>query len=179
MGEPFLGQITCFGCNFAPRNWALCNGHLLAISQNAALFAILGTTYGGDGQVTFALPNLQGQVAMHWGTTGGQPSTVIGETQGMAALTLLITQIPQHNHQLTGQRAGTGATRTAAPTNAAYLSTATASNFVYDSTAPTIASMMSPQTIGVSGNSAAHDNMQPYLTLNYCVAIEGAFPVRN
>lgn len=112
MAEPFIGQISCYGCNFAPRMWAFCRGQLLSISQNTALFSILGTTYGGDGQVTFALPNLQGQAPMHWGTTPNLPTTYLGGYQGMSSVTLLVSEIPSHTHTATAQQSGSGTTRT-------------------------------------------------------------------
>ncbi|HVH80614.1 MAG TPA: tail fiber protein, partial [Stellaceae bacterium] len=102
MSNPFIGEIRCFGFNFAPLNWAFCNGQLMAISQNTALYTILGTTYGGDGQTTFGLPNLQGQVPMHWGSGPSIPTTVLGEVQGVSSVTLTTQQIPLHAHSVSG-----------------------------------------------------------------------------
>src|ERR1044071_5211689 len=98
MSEPFLGEIVMFAGNFAPRSWALCNGQILAIAQNTALFSILGTTYGGNGQTTFGLPNLQGRYAMHWGQGQGLTNRVIGETSGNETIALITSQMPAHNH---------------------------------------------------------------------------------
>lgn len=179
MAEPFIGQISCYGCNFAPRMWAFCRGQLLSISQNTALFSILGTTYGGDGQVTFALPNLQGQAPMHWGTTPNLPTTYLGEYQGMSSVTLLVSEIPSHTHTATAQQSGSGTTRTAIPSADTFLSNATAGNQVYDSTSPLINAMFSPNAISPTGGTHPHDNMQPYLALNLCIAVEGVFPARN
>lgn len=179
MAEPFIGQISCFGCNFAPRMWAFCRGQLLSISQNTALFSILGTTYGGNGQTTFALPNLQGQAPMHWGTTGGLPATVIGEAQGSSAVTLFFSEIPAHTHFAVAQQAGTGTTRTAIPDSASFLSAATQGDSLYDTTAPVLTTPFAPNTISTAGGNQPHDNMQPYLALNICIAVEGAFPARN
>src|SRR3954466_14327922 len=109
MATPFIGQITLFAGNFAPRGWAFCNGQLLAISQNTALFSILGTTYGGNGQTTFGLPDLRGRAAMHWGQGNGLTNVVPGEMGGSETLTLLQTQLPQHTHTLQSITGGTGA----------------------------------------------------------------------
>ena len=115
MASPFLGEIRCFGFNFAPVGWAKCNGQLLAISSNDALFAILGTTYGGDGQTTFGLPNLQGQVPMHWGSGPSGFNTTIGEVQGVTTVTLTTAQIPAHTARADGRRESRRATNSSAP----------------------------------------------------------------
>lgn len=177
MAEPFIAQISAFGCNFAPYNWAYCRGQILSITQNTALFSIIGTTYGGNGQTTFALPDLQGQVPMHWGTTGGLPSTVLGEVQGTSTVTLFVTEIPAHTHSAVAA-SGTG-THTAIPDATTYLSTATAGNAAYDSTAPLINAPFAANAISITGGSLPHENMQPYLALNFCIAIQGVFPSRN
>lgn len=177
MSEPFIGQISAFACNFAPIKWAFCRGQLMAITQNSALFAIIGTTYGGNGQTNFALPNLQGQAPMHWGTTSGVTPTVIGEVQGVANVTLLTGELPQHTHTASAY-SGTG-THTAIPDATTYLSAATAGDFAYDSTAPVVNAPFGFQAIGISGSSLPHDNMQPYQCINYCIAVEGVFPTRN
>jgi microcystin-dependent protein len=159
--------------------WAFCRGQILAIQQNSALFAILGTTYGGNGTTNFALPNMQGQGPMHWGTTGGLPTTVIGEMQGMSNMTLLITELPPHNHGLTALGVGATSVRSATPDATKYLANATATELVYDSTAPVMNAPFSPMAISVTGGGLPHENMQPYLALNYCIAVQGAFPSRN
>ena len=178
MAEPFIGQISAFACNFAPRMWAFCRGQLMAIQQNPALFSIIGTTYGGNGTTNFALPDLQGQAPMHWGTTGGLPPTVLGEVQGVSSVTLLVSNLPQHTHAAIAA-AGTSATHTAIPDANSYLSNSTQGDSLWDSTAPVINAPFYPLAIGMTGGSQAHDNMQPYLTLNYCIAVEGVFPSRN
>ncbi|HVZ52488.1 MAG TPA: tail fiber protein [Pseudolabrys sp.] len=180
MAQPFIGQISCFGCNFAPRYWAFCRGQILSIAQNQALFAIIGTFYGGNGTSTFALPNFQGYAPMHWGTTGGLPTTVIGEIQGSTQVTLMSMQIPAHQHTAVAAAvSGSGATQSAIPSSSAYLSEVTAGDLVYDTTSPVLGLPFGAQAISPNGGNMPHDNMQPYLALNLCIAVEGVFPSRN
>jgi microcystin-dependent protein len=178
MSEPFVGEIRCFGFNFAPRDWALCNGQLMAISQNPALYSILGTTYGGDGTTTFALPDLRGQAPMHWGTGSDGTQTVIGEVQGQSAVTLLTSEIPRHTHQIVAADPGTAANRVAAPTNQSYLSSLKGS-LLYQKPPVTPTAIFSPRAISLMGGSLQHDNMQPYVTINFSIALFGVFPSRN
>src|SRR5271170_5673169 len=158
--EPYLGEIKMFGGNFAPAGWALCNGQLLAISQYAALFSILGTTYGGNGIQTFALPNLQGRVPMHWGTGPGLTTRVIGEASGTESVLLLTSQMPQHNHLI---NASTTVATQLVPTNFILAQSVdasvggTPSNFIESASANTT---MAPTTVAVAGGSTPHDNMQ-------------------
>ncbi len=179
MSEPFLGEIRCFGFNFAPIGWAQCNGQIMSIAQNDALFAVIGTTYGGDGVQTFALPNLQGQVPMHWGS---HPSlnTQIGQVMGQSTVTLNVNQLPQHVHTVVSAPAlaGQAGERSPSPTSISFLSNAKGS-FVYQKTPSALTASFSPQAIGAAGNSQPHENMQPYLVLNFCIALEGIFPSRN
>jgi microcystin-dependent protein len=180
MAQPFIGQISCFGCNFAPRYWAFCRGQILSIAQNQALFAIIGTIYGGNGTSTFALPNFQGSSPMHWGQTGGLPTTVIGEIQGATQVTLLVNQIPAHQHTAVAAAVtGTGATRSAIPDASAYLSGGSAGELIYDTTSPVMNAPFSPSALSTTGSTMPHDNMQPYLALNLCIAVEGVFPSPN
>jgi microcystin-dependent protein len=181
MSNAFIGEIRCFGFNFAPYGWAQCNGELLSIQQNTALFSILGTTYGGNGQTNFALPNLQGQVPMHWGDGPGGFSTQLGEVQGSTTVTLISNQMPIHNHTVTASSvaAGGGSERTAVPTAATYIGPSANPNAAFQSPAPTINAPFSPKAIAVTGNSIPHENMQPYLVLNFCIALTGVFPSRN
>lgn len=172
MSDAFIGEIRSFGFHFAPANWMFCNGQLLGISQYQALFAIIGTTYGGNGTSNFALPNLQGQIAMHWGT--GPTTTIIGEVQGAPYVTLATTQIPSHTHTAVSAK-GTG--RTPSPGNASYLGES-APSAVWQ-TAPTIGPQFAPNAIGPAGGNIPHDNMQPYLVLNYCICFNGIFPTRG
>jgi microcystin-dependent protein len=180
MVQPYIGEIRCFGFNFAPVGWATCSGQLLAIAENNALFAILGTTYGGDGVQTFGLPNLQGQVPMHWGTGGGF-ATVIGESQGTSSVTLTSQQIPIHAHNVTAMSIPTGGVvdRVAIPTSNSFLSESQPPNGVYATISPSINAAFAGNAISSNGGSQPHDNMQPYLVLNFCIALEGIFPSRN
>jgi microcystin-dependent protein len=167
MSNPFIGEIRCFGFNFAPNGWAMCNGQLMDIATNTALFSLLGTLYGGDGQTTFALPNLQGKVAMHFGANGGNPNHFQGETGGEDTHTLLTTQIPAHNHGIGG-----GADQdTNRPSGAV-----AARGGVYAKTRAPLHDMAPTDTIG---GSQPHNNLQPYLVLNYCISLFGIFPSRN
>jgi microcystin-dependent protein len=181
MAEPFLGEIRMFGGNFAPRGWALCNGQILPISQNAALFSILGTTYGGNGQTTFALPNLQGQVPVHWGSAPSGTQYVIGETAGTENVTLLQNQMPQHNHLIGVSSAAGDVT---SPVNAipAQVNTGSARTPVttalgYSDTPQN--GTMPPNTVSLTGNSLPHPNMQPFLCVTFIIALQGIFPSRN
>jgi microcystin-dependent protein len=178
MAQAYVGEIRCFGFNFAPYQWALCNGQLLPISQNQALFSILGTTYGGNGTTNFGLPNLQGQIPMHWGTAAGVPATVIGETQGQSSVTLTVQQIPQHNHVISSATAGAAVERSAIPTSSSYLSDSKG-GLTYQNPPVTPNTPFSQKAISMAGTSLPHDNMQPYLTLNFCISLFGVFPTRS
>jgi microcystin-dependent protein len=172
MAEPFLSEIRIFSFSFAPQGWALCNGQLLPINQNQALFSLLGTTYGGDGRVTFGLPNLQGRAPIHM----GQGHT-LGEVGGEQAHTLSISEIPTHTHDFSSNTAVVGAAANAtlgAPTGNFW---ANSGKSAY-STLPGNAAM-SPQAVTNVGGSQAHLNMQPFLVLNFCIALIGIFPSRN
>jgi microcystin-dependent protein len=169
MAEPFYGEIRAFGFNFAPRGWAMCNGQLLPIAQNTALFSLLGTTYGGNGQTTFGLPNLQSRVPMHFGQGPGLSSVNLGEQAWVENVTLNATQMPQHNHAANATQGPATASRPggAIPSGGGAYSSAAA-----DTT-------MAAGFIGTAGGSQPHENRQPYLALNYCIALEGIFPSRN
>jgi microcystin-dependent protein len=161
MAEPFLSEIRIMSFGFPPKGWALCDGQLLPINQNQALFSLLGTTYGGDGRVNFGLPNLQGRAAMHF----GQGHT-IGERGGEQGHTLSISEIPTHVHTAIGSSANADS-----PSAATLLASA---NNVYGP--PANLTSLSPATIGNIGGSQAHLNMQPFLVLNFCIALQGIFP---
>ena len=165
MAEPFLSEIRIMSFGFAPKGWALCNGQILPINQNQALFALLGTTYGGDGRVTFALPNLQGNVPIHEG--GGH---TLGERGGEQAHTLSTGELPLHGHALFG---ADNPAMTNVPTNN-YLGQQAN---VYG--AATNLTALAPSEIGNAGGGQAHANMQPFLVLNFCIALQGIFPSRN
>jgi microcystin-dependent protein len=167
MSEPFLSEIRMVSFNFAPKGWALCNGQLLAINQNQALFSLLGTTYGGDGRVNFGLPNLQGKVPIHFGS-----GHALGETGGQTSHTLSISEMPAHTHTLTAT------SNAGSQLIAAGNLLATTPNQLYHAADSNIVAM-SPAAIGNVGGSQAHENMMPYLTLNFCIALVGIFPSRN
>lgn len=175
MTEPYLGEIRCFGFHFAPRGYAFCNGQLLSIAQNTALYAVIGTIYGGDGQTTFAVPNLQGQIPMHWGNSPSAGNTSIGEVQGTTSVTLTSNQMPQHNHQIVSASAQSTQERSASPTTASFIANSKG-GLIFQNPPVTATSPFSPRAISINGGSLAHDNMQPYLTLNFCIAVEGIFP---
>lgn len=164
MAEPFLSEIRLMSFVFAPRGWALCNGQLLPINQNQALFSLLGTTYGGDGRVTFALPDLRGRVPAHVGD-----GLTLGQRGGQEAVTLTTANLPTHTHFVT---AG-GAADTADPAGARFAATAA---FHYN-TSPQVA--MAPGAVGTTGGSQAHLNMAPSLVLSYAIALQGIFPSPN
>jgi microcystin-dependent protein len=180
MAEPFIGEIRCFGFNFAPVNWAFCNGQLLSIQQFEALYALIGTTYGGDGQSTFALPNLQGRVPMHWGTTS-QLTTTIGQPLGTTQVTLTTAQMPAHQHAVTAMTVASGGEpeKVAKATATSFLAESQPPNGVYLTGSPTINAAFSPKAISFTGASQPHENRQPYLVLNFCIALQGIFPSRN
>jgi len=173
MSEPFLGEIRMAGFNFAPRGWAFCNGQLMSIAQNSALFALLGTTYGGDGITTFALPNLQGRVPMHWGNGAGLTPRTIGETAGTETVTLISTQMPAHTHALACNSASAGVVTAVGNFPGTLPRGGTG---IYASTAD---SAMSPLAVGAAGGSQPHDNTQPFLCVSFIIALEGIFPSRN
>lgn len=170
--EPFIAQIVMFGGNFAPRGWAFCDGQLLSISSNSALFSILGTTYGGDGRTTFGLPDLRGRVAMHPGNGPGLTSRRLGEKGGVEQVTLNINQIPSHTH---GAKAYSGQGNQQGPEGnvLAYDRRETQ----YSDQAPDVT--MNAQAIASAGGSQPHTNIQPYLAINHIIAISGVYPSRN
>ncbi|HWF49166.1 MAG TPA: tail fiber protein [Solirubrobacteraceae bacterium] len=172
MSEPFLGEIRMFGFNFAPQGWAFCNGQTLPIAQNTALFALLGTQYGGNGQTTFALPNLQSRVAIHQGTGVGLSNYQMGETGGVESVTLISQQMPAHSHPVNVS----GAPGTATRPDGAVPARATVDIYA---PAPDGTTPMNAGMIGNTGGSQPHTNIQPYLAVNFCIALQGIFPSRN
>ena len=167
MSEPFVGEIRPFGFQFAPKGWAECNGQLLAISQNTALFSLLGTMYGGDGRTTFGLPDLRGRAAMHVGQTHPQ-----GERGGAESVTLLTQQLPQHTHA--AQCSNVAATQTG-PTGKFWAQDASG-NVVFNNTD---GATMAATAVGSAGGGQPHQNMQPFLVVNYCIALQGIYPSRS
>jgi microcystin-dependent protein len=166
VAEPFLSEIRIFSFNFPPKGWALCNGQLLPINQNQALFALLGTTYGGDGRVTFALPNLQGRVPIHTGS-----GHTLGERAGEEFHTLSTAELPAHTHTL---KAASNPAATGTPDAGAYL--AREAN-TYHAASSLVA--MGPGAVTTVGGSQPHPNMQPFLVLSFCIALQGIFPSQN
>jgi len=177
MSEPFIGQIQSFGFNFAPRGWALCNGQLLPIQQNTALFSLIGTTYGGNGTTNFQLPNLQGRLPMHQGNGPGLTPRVIGETAGSENQTLLISNMPMHNHPL---NAATQAATTEKPAGS-FLAQANdpATGNPISIYGPTADTTLNATAIGAAGSSIPFSIMPPFLVINFCIALNGIFPSRN
>ncbi len=176
MADPFVAEIRIFGCNFAPTGWAMCNGQIIPISQNTALFSLLGTTYGGDGRTNFALPNLQGKAAMFQGNGPGLTPRSLGETGGAATITLLTTQMAGHNHTLMGKAAGGQAD----PVGHLYGTAGTQlppPSFYADAVGTQ--QTMNQQALPLVGNSTPHNNLMPYQVLNICIALQGIFPPRN
>jgi microcystin-dependent protein len=171
MADPFVAEIRIFPFNFAPKGWAFCNGQLLPISQNTALFSLLGTTYGGDGKSTFALPDLRGSAAMHPGQGQGLSLRDLGETSGSETVTLLQSEMPVHTHGLTASEAD-GVERT--PGGQQFATGVAVA--MYQAPGPVV--QMAPQALAPAGGSLPHNNMQPYLTLNFNIALQGVFPSR-
>jgi microcystin-dependent protein len=179
MSQPFVAEITIYPFNFAPKGWAFCAGQLLPLSQNTALFSLLGTQYGGDGKSTFALPNFQGNVPVGQGSGAGLSQYFIGETTGSSTVTLLQTEIPSHTHGFSANTSqGSALTAAGNMLSGAFTGSKTV-NYVgnYMTTANPSANM-SPNAISPTGSGLPHENMQPYLTLNFCIALQGVFPAR-
>jgi len=181
MGTPFMGELRIMSFNFAPKYWAQCNGQQLAINQNQALFSLLGTTYGGNGVTTFALPDLRTQVPAHLGA-----GYVQGEVIGEYSHTLLQTEMPQHIHFLKADAATAGSANVALATAGKTLgqtygkvSSGGTVGFNLYTTATTPLTTMAPQALGVAGGSQPHENRQPFLALNICISLTGIFPSRN
>lgn len=169
MSEPFLGQISIFGFNFPPRGWATCSGQILPIAQNTALFSLLGTTYGGNGQTTFALPDLRGRVPVSFGQGPGLSNVQLGQQAGSETVTLTSGQLAQHNHGIVASNAAATGSRPGGN----FLSAGGSFTNTSDGTT------MNPGMDQVAGGGQPHENRQPYLGLNVCIALEGIFPSRN
>jgi microcystin-dependent protein len=175
MSDQFVGEVRVFGCNFAPIGWALCNGQILSISQNTALFSLLGPNYGGDGKSNFGLPNMQGNIPISQGQGAGLSPYFIGQNGGSQDVTLSFSEMPQHNHNLMTDpddappNAGT-------PANNALCTSATTLMFT-TATSPLL--QMNAQMLKPMGGDGPHKNMMPFLTLNFCIALQGIFPSRG
>jgi microcystin-dependent protein len=172
--DPFVAEIRIFPFNFAPKGWAFCDGQILPISQNTALFSLLGTTYGGDGKSNFALPDMQGNAPMHPGQGPGLSLHDLGETGGSDTVTLLESEIPSHSHSMNAQNV---------PLSTVTLPTGNtfshpASGNLFNKVGPVVVAM-ADVTLAPAGGDQPHNNMQPYLTLNFCIALQGVYPPRT
>ncbi|MBV9240688.1 MAG: phage tail protein [Acidobacteria bacterium] len=174
MADQFVAEIRIFPFNFAPKGWAFCDGQLMPISQNTALFSLLGTTYGGDGKSTFALPNMQGNAPMQQGQGSGLSVRDLGEMSGVESITLLQSEIPVHSHTLMGDFAQADLS---GPTTAALFTRSTPGNAYMDNSTQNLV-QMNPLMLTLTGGGLPHNNMQPYLTMNFCIALQGIFPAR-
>jgi len=175
MSEPFIAEIRIFAGNFAPRGWAFCNGQLLPIAQNTALFSLIGTTFGGDGRTTTGLPNMQGRAPMHPGRGPGLTSRRLGQRGGTETVTLTEAQMPSHTHTMKasgspGELQAPGNTRALARSRGAAAYQTDASNNLVS---------LSPNALPQTGGSQSHDNIQPYLTMNFIIALDGLYPSRS
>jgi microcystin-dependent protein len=169
MGNPYIGELRLFAGNFAPRDWAFCDGRILSISQFDALFNLLGTTYGGNGTTTFQLPDLRGRIPIHAGTDPSGIQYVLGQSAGTESVTLLQSQLPQHSHIVMGASTGGSAN----PTGNTYGS----GQLLFSSSTPSVA--MNPNMVLPVGGSQPHENRMPFQCINYIIALYGAFPSRN
>jgi microcystin-dependent protein len=182
MSNPFISMVEAFSFNFAPRGWALCAGQTLPINQNQALFALLGTTFGGNGQTTFNLPDLRGRLALGFGHGVGLSSYNLGAAGGEEAHQLLTGEVPAHAHTLNannnGQTNGTNIPSSAVLMGSGYgIEANNPEENIYSNTAPTVA--MAAGAVGAAGGGGPHENRMPFLTINYCIALQGIFPSRN
>src|SRR5437588_180634 len=175
MSNPFVAEIRIFAGNFAPKGWAQCDGQLLPISQNTALFSLLGTTYGGDGKSTFALPNLQGSAPMQAGQGPGLSLRDLGETGGEQTVTLLQTEMPAHSHSARA----TSTTNQASPATNVWASGQKGFGNVYTGSSPQTNRQMSSFATSIAGGNLPHNNMPPFLGLTFIIALQGVFPARS
>ena len=176
MADPFVAEIRIFPFNFAPKGWAFCNGQLLPISQNTALLSLLGTTYGGDGKSTFALPDLQGSAPMHPGQGQGLSLRDLGEMSGSETITLLNSEMPIHQHGV--GRASTAAGDSVLPQACVWAQSGAGRGSAALYIAGPATGKVNQFSLGPTGGDLPHNNMQPYLTLNFCIALQGVFPAR-
>jgi microcystin-dependent protein len=172
--NPFVAEVRIFAFNFAPTGWAFCDGQIMPISQNTALFALLGVTYGGDGKSTFALPDCQGSSVMHPGQGAGLSQRFLGEIGGEETVTLISTEMPVHNHNI---MANAQPSSSGQPSATACLARGFGGS-PYKATPFTTPVVMAPQTLSLAGGNLPHNNMIPYITMNYCIALQGVFPAR-
>ena len=173
--DPFVAEIRIFPFNFAPKGWAFCDGQILPLSQNTALFSLLGTTYGGDGKSNFALPDMQGNAPMHPGQGPGLSLHDLGETGGSDTVSLLESEIPSHTHQMRGDNQDQA--DTSAPTSQTVIAKSAGANAFVAPTVPLVT--MSDNILSPAGGDQPHNNLMPYLTLNFCIALQGVYPPRT
>ena len=174
--DPFVAEIRIFPFNFAPNGWAWCDGQLLPLSQNTALFSLLGTTYGGDGKSNFALPNLQGNAPMHPGQGPGLSLHDLGETGGSETVSLLESEIPAHSHSMLAHNGDQADAQNPSPNTALAQS---ANGFAYQSNTSQNLIQLNPNILTPAGGDQPHNNMQPYLTFYFCIALQGVYPPRT
>ncbi len=179
MASPFVAEIRIFPFPFAPQGWAFCNGQILPLSQNTALFSLLGTTYGGNGTSNFALPNLQGSAPMHPGQGPGLQLHDLGEMGGSATVTLLDTEMPLHTHAINCIDGARVEGQSGQPGNAILVKTGGLPANAYTSGTATQNQTMAANMVAVVGGSLPHNNMMPFLTLNFCIALQGVYPPRG
>jgi microcystin-dependent protein len=178
--EPYIGQISMVGFNFPPKGWAFCDGQLMSIAQNTALFSLLGTTYGGDGKTTFGLPDLRGRVPVHQGQGPGLSPYVLGQQGGSETVTLNISTMPAHNHTVSPPANNAPLNTTVYdPTNAYPGAQDSQSGIALYASQPTASTVMGPSQTSVSGSSQPHENRQPFLCISFIIALQGIFPSRN
>lgn len=177
MTQPYIAEIKMFGGNFAPRNYAFCNGQLMAIQQNTALFSLIGTFYGGNGTSNFALPNMQGRAPVHQGNGTGIDPVVLGEVSGTPNVMLTTGNLPQHTHPISGAVIANSNPGETPASNTLF--TNSAPNQLYAAALGTGGLNLAPQSITLTGGSLPHNNMQPYLAVSFIIALQGIFPSRN
>ena len=175
MSEPFIAEIRIFAGNFAPRSWAFCNGQLLPVSQNTALFSLIGTTYGGDGRTTTALPNLEGRTPMHPGRGPGLTARRLGQRGGVERVTLSEAQLPSHTHSL--RESETRRSNSRSPTNNSFARAS--GGLAYVAGTDTNLTNLNARVLPTTGGSQSHNNMQPFLTMNFIIALQGLYPSRS
>lgn len=173
MADPYIGEVRMFGFNYAPYQWATCNGALMGVQQNTALFSLIGSAFGGDGRTTFGLPNMAARAPCGQGQGPGLTPRALGKSFGSQQVSLLVGDMPPHNHQALQVWEGGSGTRTPGPSSTSALS---AANIAEIFGAPTDTVAMSPAAIGISGGSQPHDNQQPSLPVNFCISLAGIFP---
>ena len=179
MSEPFLAEVRLFGFNFPPRNWAFCDGQILPINQNQSLYSLLGTTYGGDGRTSFGLPDLRGRAPVHSGGSAGSglTSRPLGNKSGWETETLTAAQIPSHTHTSTARKASTDTATATTPTGNLPATVSPGFNVYGDAaSSPTPGGVVQVESVG---GGQSHNNMQPYLVVTFCIALQGLFPSRN